>query len=239
MKKILIPILIVFLTFIIYKANDNNLIDYMSLGDSFNQGINSYGNQSFGYNDYIKSYLENNNLLHKYNAYYTKNGYTIKELTEDIINDKEILYNDKNYNIKKELREADLVTLAIGMDELITIINNDYNGDIKSIQTKLDEMILNMDNLIKKVTSLSKSKIILLGYYNPYINSQDFKVKEVFAYLSQKYMEIANKYSITYVDIYNVINQDKSYLPNASDYHLTSRGYLKVATEVIKKIDNI
>ena len=58
MKKILVVFLIMFLTFVIYKVNDSNLVDYMSLGDSINQGINAYGNKSFGYNDYIKSYLE-------------------------------------------------------------------------------------------------------------------------------------------------------------------------------------
>lgn len=32
MKKIILPILIIFLTFTIYKVNDNNLIDYMVIG---------------------------------------------------------------------------------------------------------------------------------------------------------------------------------------------------------------
>ena len=103
MKKILVLILIVLVTYIIYKVNDNELIDYMSLGDSINQGINSYGNKSFGYNDYLRSYLENNDLLHKYNSYYSKNSYTISELTDDIDSNKEVLYDDKTYNIKKEL----------------------------------------------------------------------------------------------------------------------------------------
>ena len=52
MKKIILPILIIFLTFIIYKVNDKNLIDYMVIGDSLNLGLNSYGNVGYGYNDY-------------------------------------------------------------------------------------------------------------------------------------------------------------------------------------------
>ena len=233
MKKILVVILIFVLVFIIYKANDNELIDYMSLGDSINEGINSYGNHSYGYNDYLKSYLENNDLLHKYNSYYSKNNYTILELVDDIKDDKSVLYDDKTYNIKKELREADLVTIAIGMDELVEILN--MKADLDTIKPKLDTMIGNMDTLLKNITSLSKTKIILIGYYNPYQDTKESS--RIFAYLNDKYKSLANKYKITYVDIYNVIKQDKTYLPNEKDYHLTSRGYLKIANEVIKKIE--
>lgn len=237
MKKVIVAVIFIFLlVFIIYKANDNDLIDYMSLGDSINEGINSYGNHSYGYNDYIKSYLENNELLHKYNAYYSKNKYTILELLDDINDDKEIMYDDKTYNIKKELREADLVTIAIGMDELVEVLNNYKNKDFEEVKVELDKMASNMDKLLKTITSLSKTKIVLVGYYNPY-NNNDKEMQEIFAYLKDKYQSLADKYEITYVDIYNTINKDKSYLPNEKDYHLTSRGYLKIALEVIKKIE--
>ena len=165
MKKIVIPILIVFLTFIIYKTNDDNLVDYMAIGDSLSLGINSYGNHSYGFNDYLKSYLENNNLLHHYNSLYSKNDYKIEELINDIKTNKNILYDDKTYNIKKELREADLLTISIGMDELVNLLN--VNKEFKDIQDDLDKLCNNMDNLIKEIVSLSKTKIILLGYYNP------------------------------------------------------------------------
>ncbi len=234
MKKILVVVLIFVLVYIIYKANDNELIDYMSLGDSINEGINSYGNHSYGYNDYLKSYLENNDLLHKYNSYYSKNNYTILELIDDIKDDKSVLYDDKTYNIKKELREADLVTIAIGMDELVEILN--MKADLDIIKPKLDTMISNMDTLLKNITSLSKTKIILIGYYNPYQDTKESS--RIFAYLNDKYKSLADKYKITYVDIYDAIKQDKTYLPNEKDYHLTSRGYLKIANEVIKKIEN-
>ncbi len=236
MKKIIFVVILIFvLVFIIYQANDNELIDYMSLGDSINEGINSYGNHSYGYNDYLKSYLENNDLLHKYNAYYSKNNYTIIDLLDDINDNKSILYDDKNYNIKKELREADLVTIAIGMDELVEILNNNDLSNFTNIKSKLDTLVNNMDSLLKNITSLSKTKIVLIGYYNPYEDSKE--LNRIFAYLNDKYQSLANKYKIIYVDIYNIIKQDKNYLPNDKDYHLTSRGYLKIANEVIKKIE--
>ncbi|MBQ8472161.1 MAG: SGNH/GDSL hydrolase family protein [Bacilli bacterium] len=235
MKKIVIPILIVFLTFIIYKTNDDNLVDYMAIGDSISLGINSYGNHSYGFNDYLKSYLENNNLLHHYNSLYSKNDYKIEELINDIKTNKNILYDDKTYNIKKELREADLLIISIGMDELVNLLN--ANKEFNEIQNDLDKICNNMDNLIKEIVSLSKTKIILLGYYN-YSNNFDKNTNQIFAYISDKYQSIASKYSITYIDIYEEIRQDKNYLPNKNDYHLTSKGYLKIANKIIKNIED-
>lgn len=237
MKKIVIPILIIFLTFIIYKANDDNLIDYISIGDSIDLGINSYGNKSFGYNNYIKTYLENNNQLHKSNFFYSKNNYSIEELINDISSDKKILYNDKTYNIKKELREADLITIAIGMDNLVNILNDNDINNFNIIKIKLDYMKTNMDNLLKNITSLSKAKIVLLGYYSPF-NNYTKDIDKIFAYLDDSYIDISNQYNVVYVPIYELIKQNKEYLPNRNDYHLTSKGYLKIASEIIKKIEN-
>lgn len=236
MKKIIVLILIVFLTFVIYKANDDNLIDYMAIGDSLNLGINSYGNKSYGFNDYIKSYLEKNNLLHQYNSYYSKSDYKIEELANDIKNNKSVLYDDKTYNIKKELREADLVTISIGMDELVELLNNKDLNNFDNIKNDLDKLINNMDNLILKITSLSKTEIILIGYYNPY-NNYNKDIDKVFAYINDNYTNLAKKYSIKYIDIYNTIKNDKNYLPNRNDYHITSKAYLKIATEIIDRIE--
>lgn len=238
MKKIIIPILIIFLTFAIYKANDDNLIDYMSIGDSMTLGINSYGNTSFGYNNYIKNYLDNNNLLHQYNNYFSMQDYTISELNKDIINNKTVLYSDKNYSIKKELREADIITLSIGMDYLVSTIN--YGGDIENLDQMypiIDEMTKEMNELIKNIKRYSSAEIILIGYYNPY-NNYTKNLNKLFAYINDKYSTISKNNNIKYIDIYEKISNNKNYLPNNKDYHLTTKGYLEIANNVISYLDN-
>lgn len=232
MRKIIIIFsVIITLTFIIYKANANNLIDYMSIGDSFDLGINSYGNNTYSYRDYLKNYLNNNNLLHNTSFYYSKTNYKIEELLNDIKINKEIIYNDKTYNIKKELREADLITIAIGLDELISIIETD--NITSDIYIKVDKFIKNMEELVNNIQKISSSNIILIGYYNPYSNSNK-ELERLFAYINDKYYAIAKKYKITYIDIYKIINQN--YLPNSKDYHLNSKGYLKVASKIIEEL---
>ena len=231
MKKIIAVLVIIFLCFIIYQANAKNLIDYMIIGDSITLGINSYGNNTYGYNDYLKTYLENNDLIHNYNNLFCKSNYKIEELTNDIKNNKNILYKDKTYNIRKTLRESDLLTLSIGMDELVNILdNNDFNY----IKNKLDEITNNMDKLLEQITKFSKANIILIGYYNP-SNTYTKDTDRIFAYLKDKYQNLSKKYNINYIDIYNIIKENKNYLPNKNDYHLTSKGYLRIAKEIIEK----
>ena len=57
------------------------------------------------------------------------------------------------------------------------------------------------------------------------------------AYINDKYNTIAKKYKVTYIDIYEVIKSSKEYLPNYKDYHLNSKGYLKIASKIIEKLD--
>ena len=232
MKKLIIPILIIIIVFLIYQLNSNNLINYMAIGDSVDIGINSYGNKTYGYNDYLKTYLENNDLLYSYNNFFFLFNYTIEELINDIDTNKNILYNDKTYNIKKELRESDLLTISIGMDELVKILSK--SKEFNNIKSDLDIFIQNMDILLKKITELSKSKIILIGYYNP-TNTYNKNIDKIFEYINNEYMKLSKKYNILYVDIYNVIKSDKTFLPNKIDYHVTSKGYLKITKEIIEQ----
>jgi len=225
MKKILFFIIIIICIYFIYQVN-NNRLDYMDIGDSSSLGINSYGNKTYGYNDYIKNYLETNNFLNSYNNIFSKSKYRISELNNDIINNKDVIYNNRTYNIRKSLRETDLLTIFIGMDEVIDLINRNNTSEI-------DNLINNMDNLIKNIKLYCKNKIILIGYYNPYDNIDLYKL---FSYISDKYIEIAKKYNIIYVDINNIVSNDKTILPNKNDYHLTSKGYLKISNRVIKFI---
>ena len=150
MKKLIISVfLIIFLIFIIYKTNSDNLIDYMSIGDIL-----------------------------------------------------------------------------------------EYDGKLNNIKTtyeKIDEMITNMDNLIKTVKKLSSSNIILIGYYNPY-KKESKELNRLFSYIDDKYLTISKKYKITYVDIYKTIKDNSDYLPNFKDYHINSKGYLKVASQIIDKL---
>ena len=92
---------------------------------------------------------------------------------------------------------------------------------------------INSENNVNNIQKISSSNIILIGYYNPYLN-RNKDLGRLFAYINDKYRKIAKTYKITYVDIYNTITSD--YLPNSKDYHLNSKGYLKIASKIIEEL---
>ena len=70
MKKIIFLLVIILSLFSIYILFDNPKINYLSIGDSLISGVNSYNIEGYGYNNYIKNYLERNNKLLSFNNYY-------------------------------------------------------------------------------------------------------------------------------------------------------------------------
>ena len=61
--KLIIFLLIIFVIFLIYKANHHNYFNYTSLGDGYALGISSYGEEDYGYSDFIKDRLQEEKKL--------------------------------------------------------------------------------------------------------------------------------------------------------------------------------
>ena len=55
--------LIIFVIFIIYKTNHYNYFNYTALGDGYALGINSYGDQGYGYSDFLRDRLQKEKKL--------------------------------------------------------------------------------------------------------------------------------------------------------------------------------
>ena len=80
MKKIKIFLFIILLILIIiltYYRFYNNKQNLLVLGNNLTK-------EDIKYYDYVKLYLENNNLLKSYDNSYVKNNYLTKDLTKDI-----------------------------------------------------------------------------------------------------------------------------------------------------------
>ena len=59
--KLLILITISLAVYFIYNNTNNKTLKIMSIGDSYSLGINSYGIKDYGYIDYYKDLLEEEN----------------------------------------------------------------------------------------------------------------------------------------------------------------------------------
>lgn len=229
MKKILILFLTILSIFLIYRIFKTDKINYISIGDSLINGTNSYNINGYGYNSYIKNYLERNKKLNTFNNYFYNNSIT--GLTFDIQNNRTLLIDDKEYFLKKILRESDVLVISIGMDEL----SYNYRSDMNYNYKYFDKMYLDIEKLVKEVKKYTVNKIVFIGYYNP-TKLYTSDIDEYFYYINEKLTNLMKKNNIIYIDIYEEIKAG-NYQDNPNNHHLNTNGYLKIANLLLKYLE--
>lgn len=219
MKKILLLIIITIVVFIIYSNYKDDKIFYLSLGDSYALGMTPHGNYDYGYSDYVKDFLSNR--LESYVTGFSASGYRSIDLYRDIIDNKEILHNNKNISIKQALIKADLVTLSLGINDIISVAS--FNMD----KTYINSAMSDIEKLLKELRNNCKETIIIVGLFTPNKN-------EIYEFANKKYKELCNKYNIVYIDLYDLMSKD--YFEN--DIHPNKEGYIKIGENIVNYLKN-
>lgn len=221
MKKIIVIILTISLVLMIYMINKDNNVYYLSLGDSYALGMTPYGGYDYGYSDYIRDYLKDNGKLEKYISGFAKSGYRTIDLIRDIEDNKEIYVENEKISLKQALIKADLVTLSIGTNDILSMTS-----------LKLDDMCINeamddMEILLKKIREYCKEKVIAIGYFN--IEKNDISL-----FANKKYKELCDKYNIIYIDVSDL---SQKYFPNPNDIHPSKDGYAKIFEKIKENLN--
>jgi len=230
MKKIFFIISIFLIVFGIYTINHDSKINYLSMGDSLINGINPYNIEGYGYNNYVKNYLFRNNKLKSFNDYYYNNS--IRGLTNDIQNNRTIVADNKEYFLKKLLRESDIIVISSGMDELAY----NYDQEIKNNYQYFEKIYHDIEELIVELKKYTVNNIIFIGYYNP-TKIYTSEVDEFFYHMNERLSNLMKKNNIEYLDIYEEIKAG-NYQDNPNNYHINTNGYLKIANLLLKYIEN-
>lgn len=241
--KLIVFILSLLIVFTIYKgfSKNNSKIIYIPLGDSIAEGMTPYHNIDYGYTDYIKDYLKKNNRLSFYTKKYTKSGYTIEDVENDINNNKVIVEDDKKLYLKEILRESDLVTVTVGANNFIKGLNlNNIASkilDMEGTKKEADNITNKLKDLLILIKKYAKNQIIVTGYFNPLPKLEMYKneIDEIVKYYNNEVETICDELDITYVDIFEVL-KDKDSLPNPVDIHPSKKGYELISKEIIKEI---
>lgn len=247
--KLLFLLLVIISTLLIYKITYHKGYNYVSLGDSLAAGRNPYGEENYGYSDYVKDYLESRKFLKSYVKDFATSGYTINNLKDDIKNNKRLEIDDEQVSIRKVLRESDIVTISIGANDFIEALHIDkYNrDDIERIlenkalhKSEIDNIANNLNDLLIEVKKYAKNEIILVGYYNPLPHLSNYKneIDDLIAYGNQKFSQIADSNEIYFVDIFDDFDGQLKYFPNPFDIHPNSFGYKIISSRIIEVINN-
>ena len=217
-KLILITLLGGILSSIIYFFTQNNEITIMSIGDGLSSGETPYGIEGYSFNDYLKEdYL----TIHKLNNYieYASRDKTIKELIYEIKENKEITLKNEKIEIKQAINKADILTIAIGMDELA---NNKITSKIKN------EYLHDLEELFSMINLLNKNKIVIISLYT--WEKNDLLTIEK---LNASVRDIALTNNFEFVDI-NKILMNEEYFFQKNSYYINYLGHKRIYEEIKK-----
>jgi hypothetical protein len=209
MKKILLLSLVFLIVFVIYYFNADKKTYYLSIGDYLSYGIDNFDNIN-GYSENIKNNYKNN--LKNYVNYSTYDDYRVMDLINDINYNKELKYNNKEYKLQNLLIKANLITLSIGMNDLIYKKNIDYDY--------VDSLLDDIDKLFILIRKYNKDQIYFLSFYDV-INNPN-----LILYTNKKLESLCIKNNIKYVDISNLNN----YIINK---YPTKEGYMYITDRVL------
>lgn len=227
MKKILILGIIILSIFLIYLTTIDKKVYYVSLGDEISLGMTKEGYYEKSYPLYIKEYLEKNNKLETFIDDYSKQGYRITDLINDINNNKEI--EETNKTIKNVLIKADLVTISIGTNDILSKISNEQNLtkiDYKRLYKNIEEIVNDLDKLLKIIREYCKEDIILIGTN---IKTENENLREIINYTNEKFDEVSKKYDIEYIKTDEIIKEK---------IYPTIEEYKRLSEQIIDSINN-
>lgn len=228
MKKVILVFVLFFCCYFIYYFSYDDKVNYLVIGDSISMGVNSYGVKVYGYSSYLKDYLDDRDVLKSYNDVFTSSSYRIVDLIRMIEYNETKVVNGKTNNINKLLKEADIITLSLGMNELYY----KFNVDDSNIYGYMNDIIDEVDSLFEIINKFGKKKVIVLGYYDV-MN----RVEEI-SYINVKLNEIVSKRGFIYVDLAKVFNNNPLFLEKSGSFIPNRLGYLKIYEIIVEKIEN-
>ena len=223
MKKriIMVVILGAFLSIVIYFFTRNDEVTLVSLGDGLSLGMTPYGIEGISFNDYLMSDYKIEKKLKNYLSFFSEERKTVKELIYEIKDNKTVIYKDKRLEIQRVISEADILTLAIGMDEL---------SSIKITRNIKEEFIYQYQELLDLLRKLNQNKIVIISLY-AWGNNDFLTIEKINAQLR----DTAITRGIIFIDVNKMFMTDEYYLVKNS-YYINYLGHHLIYEEIKKRL---
>lgn len=224
-KILIILILGTIITSFIYFHVDKSKQNLLALGDGISTGMTAYHVEGYDFNDYFVDYLNENNQLENYYRGFNETDETVSNLITKINNN--ITSMDTNTKLKQAIKEADIITIALGMDEL-----NNYAAKNNLGSTKINGFINKYQELLTYLRSINDKKIYVIGLYpSKLINST--KIDKI----NKELKTICEQNTIDFIDI-SKMHQEKEFFPIQNNYYTNYKGQ-KYIFEEIKNMQNV
>ena len=210
------------LTFLIYFSFSHiNKINIVAIGDAIALGMTPYNVEGISYNDYLRDYYENKNVLHDYNKEFAINHLTIDKLS--YLLEKNISGDTTHKNIKQVIAQASIITIAIGEDEFA-----DISLRTKEYDRYIDNFLLNYKNVLATIRSFYDKTIIILGVYPAYNLDKNTVIN-----INNKIKELSLTYETKFLDLLPVSLNNNYYLQPTS-YYMNYQAHQKIYQDILK-----
>ncbi|MEH7093349.1 SGNH/GDSL hydrolase family protein [Neobacillus vireti] len=208
-------------------------VKVLSAGDSLTQGIGDSTEQG-GYLPYLKSMLEKDKRIQEVDFYnYGVKGNRTTQLLKRL----------QSLEMKPILRQADLVILTIGGNDIMKIVKDnisdlqvsDFSKEKEFYRSHLTQIF---DVIYKENPNVS---IVLVGVYNPFSKwfSDIKEMDQIVAEWNQIGESVVNQYSHSYFvsieDLFLNADEDVLYTDN---FHPNDKGYELIAERLNEALAN-
>lgn len=196
------------------KVTDKSYIT--AIGDGFSLGMTPYNVAGMSFNDYFVDKLEKTNNFDGYNNEFSKVDLTINELNNYLKDNTK--GSSTKVPIKQTIAKSDIVTIAIGIDELA---HKSLNQEISNLQ--IDEYLTDYASVLAQIRSFYQEKIIVLSLYPAYNFDKNDTIE-----LNSRLKVICGKYNAFFIDVL-AISLNKDYYLDNNSYYMNYKAHKKVA----------
>ena len=236
-KKLVIFFLALFGVYIIYNFTYKETSNYLAIGDDLAKGHTPFDTYSESYTDYVYNYLLSKNDKITINKEFISEDIRIKDLLENIKNPS--VYESKN--LPQAIKDSNIITISIGSEELFSKLrSNNWKTSNDKLYSFIDEMVKELEILVKEINKIKKTDIYIIGYYNPliYTEENETKLKSLFNYIDIKLKNLEKIKNVYYVEIASEFETKTYYLPNKEHTFPSLEGYNFIANKIIKIIES-
>ncbi len=223
-KILLIIFLGTLFTTFIYAHIDKDNLNLLALGDGISTGMTPYQVEGYNYNDYLRDYLHDQNQLENYYKNFNEIDETASHLENKITNNIENI--DKKIKLKQAIKEADIITISLGMDEL-----NNYAKKNNLGSTKINGYLKKYEEILKMIRKLNDKTIYMIGLYQTNLIN-DTKINKI----NEELKNLSKQYHLVFIDI-STIKEHKEFFINNKNYYLNYKGQEYIFNKIKENIE--
>lgn len=217
---------------LIYNTFKDENLYYIALGEI------PRDKYRYEYQDYVIDYLKKKHVLKKFNKNFLRESYDTNEFLTLLTEARTSIIDGKKETVTSAISKADIITLALGNNEIEKIINSNYKKiDSKETYKEIDKMFERFNLIIEKIRFLTSSPLIIIGYYNSFNNQGIENLDLVYKYAEEKLMTYSNNEEIYVIKLYEAFEENKIFSEKINNYAPSIEGYRYIADKIIDIIN--